>query len=302
MRMNDLFKLLASIVIGISLGVSIYFLFMQKSDQKSKKEKITEIKKALPGGKAAAYLKKRAQIAEKYKGVVPRFWGERVPGVVTHIKTNEKIIALTLDACGGKTGSAYDKDLIDYLVKNKVQATLFLNARWIDRNLDVFMQLAANNLFNIANHGWKHRPASVNGKKIYGQKGTKTVAQAVDEIEINAIKIESLTGARPIFYRSGTAYYDEVATKVANDLKHQVINFNILSGDANPFLAQKVIYSNLVRGLKPGAIIICHMNHPIWNTKEALIPFIELAKKQGYRFVKLSDYKDQLYTISRSKK
>ncbi|KFN38774.1 MAG: hypothetical protein JU82_10165, partial [Sulfuricurvum sp. MLSB] len=65
----------------------------------------------------------------------PTQWGENVTGVTTRFASDKKEIALTLDACGGSAKSSqYDAELIDYLIANKIPATLFINARWIDAN------------------------------------------------------------------------------------------------------------------------------------------------------------------------
>jgi len=128
------------------------------------------------------YKESKASIIGKYVRCVPEQWAENVPGVKTKLDTGDNVLALTLDACGSKTDS-YDAKLINYLIKEKVQATLFINARWIDKFPDIFDKLAANPLFEIENHGLMHRPCSVNGKSIYGIKGTKNVGQVVDEIE-----------------------------------------------------------------------------------------------------------------------
>lgn len=106
----------------------------------------------------------------KYKNLEPTQWGEKVTGVKTKLKTDDRVIALTFDACGGKTGSGYDKELIDYLLKEKIPATLFINYRWIKKNQSVFLSLSKNPLFEIANHGSEHKPLSVNGKSAYGIK------------------------------------------------------------------------------------------------------------------------------------
>lgn len=60
--------------------------------------------------------------------------GLKITGVLTRLATKDKVIALTFDACGGKGGSGYDRKLIDYLIKENIPATLFINARWIDAN------------------------------------------------------------------------------------------------------------------------------------------------------------------------
>ena len=100
----------------------------------------------------------------------------------------ENRIALTPDAVSVLVNNGH-RVMIEYLIKENIPATLFINARWIDANPEVFASLAANPLFEIANHGLLHRPASVNGKGIYGIAGTRSLDELVDEIEVNALKI-----------------------------------------------------------------------------------------------------------------
>ena len=167
-------------------------------------------------------------------------------------------------------------------------ATLFINARWIDANPELFQKLAANPLFTIANHGYQHRPASVNGRSIYGINGTKDVGELVDEIELNARKIEQLTGKRPRYYRSGTAYYDEIAVQVAERLDHKVIGFSVL-GDAGATYTKEQVTTALLTAV-PGSIVILHMNHPESGTGKGVMAAIPQLKKKGFRFVRLSEY------------
>jgi peptidoglycan/xylan/chitin deacetylase (PgdA/CDA1 family) len=167
----------------------------------------------------------------KYQNLNPTQWGEHIPGVITKINTREKVIALTFDACGNPDSLGYDKDLIDYLVKENIPATLFINARWIDANHDTFMQLATNPLFEIENHGYLHKPLSVTGKSAYDILGTRNAGEVADEVLLNNQKIENLTDRKPVYFRTGTAYYDEVAVKIIYDLGLKPIGFDTL-GDA----------------------------------------------------------------------
>jgi peptidoglycan/xylan/chitin deacetylase (PgdA/CDA1 family) len=231
----------------------------------------------------------RKNIAKNFENQTPKQWGENVAGVKTHLNTNEKVIALTMDACGSPLGMAYDERLVNFLKKEKIPATLFINARWIDKNLKTFKELATNPLFEIGNHGLEHKPASVNGKSIYNLKGTNSPEELVDEIEINARKIESITHKRPKYFRSGTAYYDEVAVKIANKLNHQVVGFSIL-GDAGATFSTKKIEEAFLKA-KKGEIVIIHMNHPTSDTAQGTINAITKLKQKGFRFVLLSDYK-----------
>jgi peptidoglycan/xylan/chitin deacetylase (PgdA/CDA1 family) len=230
----------------------------------------------------------RKNIAKPFENQTPKQWGENVTGVKTHLNTNEKVIALTMDACGSPLGMAYDERLVNFLKKEKIPATLFINARWIDKNLKTFKELAANPLFEIGNHGLEHKPASVNGKSIYNLKGTNSPEELVDEIEINARKIESITHKRPKYFRSGTAYYDEVAVKIANKLNHQVVGFSIL-GDAGATFSAKKVEEAFLKA-KKGEIVIIHMNHPTSGTAQGTINAISKLKQKGFKFVLLSDY------------
>lgn len=226
-------------------------------------------------------------LINKYAGAVPVQWNEKVRGVKTRIKGGGNVIALTFDACGSARGMAFDRRLIDFLEKEQVPATLFINGRWIEPNRAAFDRLAANRLFEIANHGSSHKPASVNGRSAYGINGTKTVGELVDEIEVNAARIEALTGRRPRFYRSGTAFYDEVAVKIAGELHQQVAGFSLL-GDAGATYSREQVKQALLAA-KPGDIAIFHFNHPESGTAEGIMAAIPLLKQRGFRFVRLSD-------------
>ena len=228
------------------------------------------------------------QIAKEYDGLHPRKWGMTVLGVRTRLKTTEKVIALTFDACGGKNGNGFDAVLINFLEQQQIPATLFVSGRWIAANPEGFKRIAANPIFEIANHGLLHRTASVTGRSVYGITGTRSVGELMNEIEVNARKIKSLTGKRTRFYRSGTAYYDDVAIRIAHSLEHEVVGFSIV-GDAGGTYDKGQVMSVLL-GASPGDIAIFHMNHPKSATAAGVIGAIPELKKRGYRFVTLSEY------------
>src|SRR5512133_1589691 len=228
------------------------------------------------------------QISSRFAGRTPRQWGENVTGVRTRLATDEKVIALTLDACGSAKGKGVDAALMNFLEREQIPATLFINARWIDANPELFKRLAASPLFEIANHGLRHKPASVNGRSVYGINGTRDAREVVEEIELNARKIEAITGARPRLYRSGTAYYDEVAVEISRYLKHEVAGYSVL-GDAGATYSAAQVRATLLKSA-PGDIILCHMNHPESGTGAGIIAAVPELRARGFRFVRMSDY------------
>lgn len=237
------------------------------------------------------YLSLKKKFTEKYNKNHPGRWGEFVKGVCEDLKTSGKVVALTFDACGGEKGTGYDRELIDFLRKEKIPATLFVSGRWIDSHYSEFVNLARDTLFEIENHGLNHRPCSVSGRTIYGIQGTSSPGEAFEEVEANARKIETITGHRPRFYRSATAFIDEAGASLVRDLGMIPISYQVLSGDASPTVSKNAITSNVLKTVRPGAIVIMHMNHPQWNTGEALQKIIPELRKMGYHFVHLNQYR-----------
>lgn len=234
------------------------------------------------------YMAKRETVVRDFRNAPAGHWGEFVKGVNEELATNSKVIAFTFDACGGgRKGNRFNADLIKLLKEEKVPATLFVSGLWIDANPETFMELAKDSLFEIENHGLNHRPCAVRGESEYGIKGTPDPADAFDEMEANAIKIEKMTGRKPAYYRSATAFVDEAGVKIAAMLGIKVVSFDILSGDAVAGTPAPVITKNVVENAEPGAIVIMHFNHPESKTLEAMRTIIPELRKQGYRFVHL---------------
>ena len=230
----------------------------------------------------------REALIQRYAGEEPTAWGEAVPGVVQRLPTSDRVIALTLDACGGPAGSGYDAALMQTLRRQAVPATLFINARWIEANPQQFPQLAADPLFEIANHGTAHRPLSVTGRSAYGITGTAGVAEAIDEVSTNQELIADLTGESPAFFRSGTAYYDDVAVRIVADLGLQVVNYDVLGDAGATYTAAQV--TKAMMGSTPGSIILAHMNKPTSGTAEGAAAALPELARRGFRFVHLSQY------------
>ena len=243
---------------------------------------------AAPRSAASPEQLRKKQIVAAYRNRAPKDWGERVAGVRTRLDTAEPVIALTFDACGGPRGSRFDSALIEYLRKEQIPATLFVSGSWIEANPAAFKALAADPLFEIANHGLAHRPASVNGRSAYGIRGTGSVGELIDEIVKNGRRIEAATGRRPTFYRPGTAFCDEVAVQVAGELGCEVVNYTVL-GDAGATWPQEKVRQALLKA-EPGEIVILHMNQPRSGTAAGVMDALPRLREKGFRFVKLSEF------------
>gem|GEM_PF-512675 len=233
------------------------------------------------------YLALKSAVLGEFKDLKPGRFGESVQGFERDKRSERKMIALTFDACGGRC-SGFNAALIDYLRREKLRATLFVSGIWIEKNREIFLDLAKDPLFEIENHGLLHRACSINGKTKYGVIPTRDMGDVIDEMELNARKIAEYTGRRPVFFRSATAYADEASVKIAARLGMELVSYEILSCDSMRVSA-KTMARNIIRGARHGSVVIMHFNHPEWSELEALKIAVPELKAKGYSFDKLKN-------------
>lgn len=195
-------------------------------------------------------------------------------------------LALTFDACGGPGGSGVDDALIDLLEREQIPATLFINRRWIDANPTVTERLVASSLFEIGNHGTRHLPLSVNGRSAYDIPGTVDAYDAAEEVWVNHETLRALMGRPPLWFRSGTAHYDEVATSIAIELGEQPVGFTT-NGDFGATAGPTQVAAEVL-GAPPGGIVLAHMNQPAGGTAAGVAAALGRLRSSGTRLVTLS--------------
>ncbi|MFJ8744483.1 polysaccharide deacetylase family protein [Embleya sp. NPDC127516] len=198
-----------------------------------------------------------------------------------------KVAALTSTRAAAKGGSEYDKALVDLLRERSIPATLFVNSRWVDENLSTLEQLAADPHIEIANHGTRHLPLSVSGRSAYGIPGTKDAGEVYDEICGNRTKPTELLGRPTWFFRSGRAYCDDVAARIVTDVGERFAGFQVNADGGATFTPEQV--RKAMRGIRPGSVVIGHMNLPRGGTAAGIRLAIPELLQQGYTFVRLSD-------------
>ncbi len=194
---------------------------------------------------------------------------------------------LTLDACGGPGGSDVDKELLATLRRLNIPATLFVNARWVQANRQIAAELGQDPLFELANHGWQHRPLSVTGRSAYGIPGTASVSDAYDELTGCRDLLREAAGRQPLFFRAGTAYFDEVAAAMSRRLGMLPVNFSI-NADAGATLAPAAVATALATA-RPGDIVIAHFNRPGSGTAAGFRQALPRLQGGGTTFARLGD-------------
>ncbi len=193
-------------------------------------------------------------------------------------------VAITLDACGG----AYDARLVALLVERRVPATIFITKRWLDRNPVAVRELRAHTeLFELQNHGMAHVPAVVGStRRLYGMAGEPDVAHLETEVTVAGDAIRQVTGQTPTYFRGAGAAYDAVAVKTIEGLGYRIAGFSV-NADAGATLPATAVAARL-RGVKPGDVVIAHMNKPTSGTAAGFAATLPELQQRGYRFVTLS--------------
>lgn len=216
--------------------------------------------------------------------------------IINRISTGKKIIALTFDADmthgmeqelkNRKVKSWYNKDIIKELEKSKTPATLFLTGLWIKNYPALTGQLAANPLFEIANHSYSHPGFASPCYKL------PVISDNLDESEI--IQTEKLLEEYALNYKKYFRFpglcHDDFDIAAAKKLGYEIIGGDVKGLDGFTHDTNGII-SRVVSGAKPGSIIILHMhggpNAP--ETGKALPEIIRQLREKGYEFIKVSE-------------
>ncbi|MFJ3957930.1 polysaccharide deacetylase family protein [Arthrobacter sp. NPDC090010] len=229
-------------------------------------------------------LPSKASILREFGGRVPKQWGLDVTGVAGGSKT--PFVVLSFDLCGGPGGSRHDGVLFGTLRRLAVPATFFVNARWAKANPGLLRDLAHDPLFEFQNHGWRHRPLSVNGSSAYGIPGTEDLSAAYDEVARSQEMLGGLLPKPPQAFRPGTAYYDEITAAMVRRLGLLPANFSV-NADAGATFPADVVARELA-AVKPGDVVISHANQPGSGTAPGYAAALPGLLARGVRFAHLS--------------
>jgi len=202
---------------------------------------------------------------------------------VPHAPNNR--VALTLDACSGK----FDEDVILFLRRNRIPATIFTTKKWLLNNPSGVAMLKANlDLFDIEDHGENHIPAVIGvGRKVYGIPGEPDIVHLRREVLEGARAIEQVTGVPPHWYRGATGEYDQQASDEIRRMGYKIAGFSV-NADAGATLKRQQIIEQL-RHVHGGDVIIAHMNKPASDTAEGLSTGLIEILRRGLVFVRLDE-------------
>ncbi len=216
--------------------------------------------------------------------------------VINHIPTKQKVVALTFDADMNpkmlrmlqdhSVNSWYNKSVIDELKKENIPATLFLTGMWIETYSTTTAELSTNPLFEIGNHSYSHPAFSSPCYKL------AKIKESGDAFQISKTDqlLSEYAPHHSMFFRFPGLCYDIDDIKAATKAGYAMIGGDVRAGDGFQKKTD-VIVSNVVSRVKPGSIVVLHMmggpNAP--QTAEALPKIVDYLRKNGYKFVTISE-------------
>lgn len=200
--------------------------------------------------------------------------------VLTQLPTDDKVVALTFDACEAGEPMAFDRGILDYLLARGIPFTVFASGRFVETNRTDIEALAALDFVDIENHSWSH-PNNMHHFE---------PDDVVRQVERANVAIAATTGRRPQFFRFPAGNYDPRGLKAVEDIGMKVVHWRWASGDPDPTQRADRLFDRVMANVQPGDVLIFHINGRAKHTAEALPRIVEALEGQGFRFVRVSDY------------
>ena len=200
--------------------------------------------------------------------------------IVLHLPTKEHVVALTFDACEQHRAMKLDTGISDYLVAHRIPFTVFLSGRFVQDNEEAVRALGKLPFVELENHSWDHP-----------NRMTRLTSDEVrDEILKADDEVFRVTGRRTAFFRFPAITYNDRTLDVAEELGFRVVHYRWEAGDPDPHETADRIVRETLEAVRPGDILIQHINGRGWHSAEAMPRLIAGLQASGYRFVLLRDY------------
>ncbi|AVH62549.1 MULTISPECIES: polysaccharide deacetylase family protein [unclassified Nostoc] len=204
--------------------------------------------------------------------VPTKFQGKTVYKVP--LSSNEKVIALSIDDGPWPKTTL---EMLDILKQNDVKVTFFWVGQALQANPDLAKQVVAEG-HAIGNHTWHHWYRRMDE------------ATAKSEIDRTSDLIYKTTGVKTALFRPPGGFLNNGLAAYAKSQKDAVIMWSLTSADTDPHAKPQAFVNNVLKGAKPGSIVLMHDGGgDRHRTVEALPQIISGLKKQGYRFVTIPE-------------
>ncbi len=197
---------------------------------------------------------------------------------VARVETTEAVVAFTFDACAtSKQANGFDRAVFDILHAEKIPATVFVSGRWLEFHPAEARELAADPLLEIGNHGYSHP-----------QLTKLSSSRVASQILRTEALIERL-GKHSVAFRPPAGVWDQRVLRVVSRRHLPTVLWDVVSGDAGGHVSSRKMVAAVTRNVRPGSIVIFHINGRGPRTRYALPEIIRQLRERGFRFVQVSE-------------
>ncbi len=210
----------------------------------------------------------------------------------------KKLIALTFDLCetAGET-AGYDGPVVDYLRSQRAKATFFAGGRWMFSHAARAQQLMSDPLFEIGTHGWAHRNTRLLGGTELAREiqwpslayGSMRAGLSEAQCARPHAAAFSAIPERPRLFRFPFGACNAASLQAVADAGLLAIQWDVATGDPSPSQSARAIAAAIVRGARPGSIVIMHANGRGYHTAQALPIAIPALRARGFEFATVSE-------------
>ncbi len=200
--------------------------------------------------------------------------------VIRRLPTEEKVVALTFDACETRTPAYLDRKIADYLVRERIPFTIFVSGRFARRNGAALAELAKLDFVEIENHSLDHDNHM--DRLPDGEIGR--------QVTDNDALLAEITGRHTRYFRFPAGNVGPRALGDVEGLGYKVVHWSFESGDPIKNLTPDALSRWVLGRARPGGILIFHINGRGWATGEALPGIVDALRARGYRFTTLEPW------------
>lgn len=180
----------------------------------------------------------------------------------------------------------YNRELMDYLRHNNVEATLFITGMWAEMYPEDARRLANNPLFEIANHSYSHPGFT---PTCYGLGSVDETGKKYELYHSKRV-IKEITGVDTKLFRFPGGCETAADRALVESYGMRAVGWDVVSGDSFSTDPDQIA-RNILSRAHDGAIIVAHMNAgpAAPETAKAIEQVVPILKSEGYKFVKVSE-------------
>ncbi|GGA87966.1 polysaccharide deacetylase family sporulation protein PdaB [Ornithinibacillus halotolerans] len=204
------------------------------------------------------------------------------PTALAKGSSEEPNIALTFNISWGEQKV---HDILKQLEQHQVRATFFVSGEWAEKHPDILKEISESK-HEIGMLGYRYksyldqeisqvRKDLLYAKEIFGKLGYK-------DLEL---------------VRAPSGHFNDEIIKLAEDLGHKVIHWNINPNDWQNPGTQKIV-DHIMSQTNNGDIILLHASDSVKQTADSLKVILPGLKNKGFKFVTVSEMMNQAHAES----